>query len=562
MNFNLLLLNNELADMPAPFGFENWLTFWMVIAVSVTNAILMTFAGYKFLQVVQLSSYKMRGYFGWIKDTKGAEWGRLVVLSFLSSAALLITNVLLEDFFQYKIMTYLGLVFYLIFCIVYIVNQYTRPQKTPLKYTQRMTRMVVVYALLVFVLSMVFLNVSFLYIPYFKYGAIGLTPMFIPLLVCLAYYIMLPFETLHNKSFIKKAKKKLNSYENLIKIGITGSYAKTSVKNILASMLSEKYSVCCSPLSYNTPLGLSKTILENLKKDDQIFIAEMGARYVGDISTLCEIVKPNIGIITGIGNQHLLTFGSKENLIKTKSELTHFVESCGGKMFFNGDNEQCRLMAESCISEKVVSLPFEKNPVIYAEDITYDKQGVNFTLVCGNKKLKTTASLLGAHNVSNIILCANVCLSLGLTLEEIEASIRKLVASPHRLALIPSSGSLIVIDDAYNGSVEGSKAALNVLASYAGVTKVVITPGLVELGIEQYESNKELGRLIAKNADYVIINGTTNYESLNDGLIAGGMANEKILRSGSLKQAVTLLQDITKPGDVVLFENDLPDNYN
>ena len=120
MNFNLLLLNNELADMPAPFGFENWLTFWMVIAVSVTNAILMTFAGYKFLQVVQLSSYKMRGYFGWIKDTKGAEWGRLVVLSFLSSAALLITNVLLEDFFQYKIMTYLGLVFYLIFCIVYI----------------------------------------------------------------------------------------------------------------------------------------------------------------------------------------------------------------------------------------------------------------------------------------------------------------------------------------------------------------------------------------------------------------------------------------------------------
>ena len=153
-------------------------------------------------------------------------------------------------------------------------------------------------------------------------------------------------------------------------------------------------------------------------------------------------------------------------------------------------------------------------------------------------------------------------MSLGLTLEEIEASIRKLVASPHRLALVPSSGSLIVIDDAYNGSVEGSKAALNVLASYAGVTKVVITPGLVELGIEQYESNKELGRLIAKNADYVIINGTTNYEALNDGLIAGGMANEKILRSGSLKQAVTLLQDITKPGDVVLFENDLPDNYN
>ena len=142
---NILL--NTFAEVPAPFGFENWLTFWLIFAISATNAILMCFAGYKFLQVVQLSSYRMKGYFGWIKETKGSWWGRLIILSFLSSAALLITNVLLEDFFAYKIMTYLGLVFYLIFCIVYIVNQYSAPQKTPLKYTSRMTRMVVVYAI-------------------------------------------------------------------------------------------------------------------------------------------------------------------------------------------------------------------------------------------------------------------------------------------------------------------------------------------------------------------------------------------------------------------------------
>ena len=172
MNMNLLL-SQQLADMPAPLGFENWLTFWMVIAVSVTNAVLMVFAGYKFLQVVQLSNYKMKGYFGWIKDTKGSWWGRLLMLSFLSSAALLITNVLLEDFFMYKIMTYLGLVFYLIFCIVYIVNQYSAPQKSPLKYTKRMNRLIAVYAVRVVVISMVVLNVSFRYIPYFKYGAIG-----------------------------------------------------------------------------------------------------------------------------------------------------------------------------------------------------------------------------------------------------------------------------------------------------------------------------------------------------------------------------------------------------
>ena len=556
-----ILLNSNLANVPAPLGFDNWITFWLVIAISVTNAILMCFAGYKFLQVVQLSSYRMKGYFGWIKETKGGWWGRLVILSFLSSAALLITNVLLEDFFKYKIMTYLGLIFYLIFCIVYIMNQYSAPQKSPLKYTSRMTRLVVVYAILVFILSMLFLNLSFLYIPYFKYGAIGLTPMFIPLLVCLAYYITYPFETWHNKSFVKKAKKHLENHKNLIKIGITGSYGKTSVKNILATLLSEKYNVCSSPMSYNTPLGLSKTILENLNERDQILIAEMGARFVGDIATLCDLVQPDIGVITGIGNQHLLSFKTKENLIKTKAELRDFVCQNNGKMFFNGDNADCLKMADKCSCEKIVSMPFDKNSLIYATDLEYDKSGVNFTLVYGDKKLKTSARLLGFHNISNIILCANICLALGLTIEEIEKGIQKLVPSAHRLALVPSSGSLIVIDDAYNGSVEGASAALEVLSSYKS-KKVVITPGLVELGKEQYQSNKTLGELMAAKADFVIINGTTNYDALFEGLISGGMAEEKILRAGSLKQAVTQLYDITEPGDVVLFENDLPDNYN
>lgn len=561
MNFNYLLLSQELADMPAPLGFENWLTFWMVIAVSVTNAVLMIFAGYKFLQAVQLSNYKMKGYFSWIKETKGGQWGRLIILSFLSSAALLITNVLLEDLFIYKIMTYIGLIFYLIFCIVYIVNQYSSPQKTPLKYTQRMTRMVIVYGVLIFILSMVFLNVSFLYVPYFKYGAIGLIPMFIPLLVCLAYYITLPFELLHNKSFIKKAKRKLADQKDLIKIGITGSYAKTSVKNILETLLSVKYKVCASPMSYNTPLGLSKTILNNLESSDQIFIAEMGARYVGDINELCEIIKPDFGVITGIGNQHLLTFGNQENLIKTKAELADYVCKNNGKMFFNGDNECCENLFKEYTCDKVLSVPFKNNKTLYAKDLSYNKNGVDFTLVYKNKEYKTSASLLGFHNISNIILCANVCLSLGLTIEDIIKGIEKLLPSPHRLAIIPSSNSLIVIDDAYNGSVEGAKAALEVLSSYE-TKKFVITPGLVELGNDQYKCNKELGILIAEKADCVIINGITNFEALNEGLLEAGMDKEKILRSGSLKQAVIQLSDLTNPGDVVLFENDLPDNYN
>ncbi|MBQ3158144.1 MAG: UDP-N-acetylmuramoyl-tripeptide--D-alanyl-D-alanine ligase, partial [Clostridia bacterium] len=261
------------------------------------------------------------------------------------------------------------------------------------------------------------------------------------------------------------------------------------------------------------------------------------------------------------GNQHLLSFKTKENLIKTKGELSDYINKTNGKMFFNGDNLDTKTMADAYQNEKVISMAFEKNNTIYATDLEYDMAGVNFTLVCGETKIKTTARLLGFHNISNIVLCANVCLSLGLTIEEIERGIQKLVPSAHRLALVPSSEALIVIDDAYNGSVEGASAALEVLASYK-TKKIVITPGLVELGKEQYSSNKQLGLLIAKKADYVIINGTTNFEALEEGLKEGGMAEEKILRAGSLKQAVTQLYGITEPGDVVLFENDLPDNYN
>lgn len=563
MNFSQLLLENSsnLADMPAPFGFDTWLTFWLVMAIAVTNAILMAFVGYKFLHVLQLSSYKMKGYFKWIKDNKGNEWGRLVVLSFLSCAALLITNVLLEDFFVYKIMTYLGLVFYLIFCIVYIVNQYSVKQKVPLRYTKRMTRLVVVYSALVFVLTVVILNISFLYIPYFKHGAVGLIPMFVPLLVCLAYYITLPFEILHNKKFVKKATAKLDADKNLIKIGITGSYAKTSVKNILSTMLSVKYKVLQTPQSFNTPLGISKTVLENSLESYQIFIAEMGARYVGDIKELCNIVKPNIGIITGLGNQHLLTFGSEDALLNTKGELADYISQTNGKMFFNGDCGKCNVLFDKCTAEKELCTSFDSSKNLYARKISYDNRGVSFEIVYNGKTYKTHAGLLGRHNVSNIILCVSVCLSLGLTIEEILKGIEILVPSPHRMALVPSNGSLVIIDDAYNGSVEGSKAALEVLANYDG-TKVVITPGLVELGKEQVESNKQLGKMIAETADFVIINGTTNYESLLAGLKEANMPEDRILRAGSLGQATSLLSEITKPGDVVLFENDLPDNYN
>ena len=553
------LLLQTFESVPAPLGFDTWLTFWLILVISLLNGVLMLFVGYKFLQVLQLSGYKTKDYWTWIKSTKCRYWGRLVILSFLSSAALLVTNVLLEQLFTYKILTYLGLVFYFLFCFLFITNMYNAPQKTPLKYTSRMTRLCVLLAVIVALFTFELMTASSLYIPYFEYGAVGLTPLLLPLLILLAHWILSPFESANSNSYVKKAKKIIDERKDLKVIGITGSFGKTSVKNILATMLSEKYNVCATPFSYNTPLGLSKTILNNLTSDDEVLIAEMGAKHVGDIKYLVDMVKPSIGIITGIGNQHLATFGNNENLKNTKFELVeNFTDS--ERAYFNLDSEPNFELFERATCVKRGTTIREEFGDAYVSNLVTHERGSSFDLTICGETVHADTSLLGRHNISNILLCAVVAYDMGVTIGQLQVAISKLVPSAHRLAIVPSQNSLVVIDDAYNGSVEGARAALQTIKDFKA-KKIVITPGLVELGSEEFNSNFTFGKEMASVCDYVIINGIVNYEAISAGLEFGGFKKENILRSGSLKQAIEVLGTIADPGDVVLFENDLPDNY-
>jgi len=565
MNFLLTTLvanSDELSNVPAPLGFDTWTTFWMVIFVCLLNAGLMTLVSYKFFQSLQLSGYRVHGYFTWMKENKFSDWGKLIILSFLSTAALLITNVLLEEFIIYKIMTYIGLIFYLLFTLVYIRNVFTLSKKSPLKYTKRMIRLLAVFGVIVAVITYFLLRLSVFNIPYISHGIIGLTPMLVPLIVLLSFFITWPFETLHNKKFIKWARAKLESdeYKNLIKIGVTGSYGKTSVKNILNTILSEKYKVHSSPYSYNTPLGLSKTILEDLKPNTEVFIAEMGARYLGDIKELSLMIEPSIGIITGIGNQHLGTFVTHENLVNTKFELADYVWENDGYMFLSSDSEKLASALENRKTKGKYGLSGITAGDVTAKNIVFDANGSKFTLCYVDGEIDCETMLFGSHNISNIVLASSVALHLGLSLDQIKVAIGKLTPTAHRLALVPSSSSLTVIDDAYNGSVEGVKAGLDVLKMFKG-KKFVVTPGLVELGSEQFNSNFEFGRQMADVVDYCIITGITNFEAISSGLEFGGFDSDHILRAGSVSQAVELLNALGKAGDVVLFENDLPDNY-
>lgn len=531
----------------------------VLVAIAVLTTVLMVFVGYKLLQMLQLTGYKLSGYFMWFKETKCSYISRLFMLTFLSLASMLMTNVLLVDFFVVKILEYVGIIFFFLFSSLFITNLFTAKQKTPLKYTKRMTRFVAVYSILVFAVTLVILFVGFLYVPYLSYGLVSVVPLLLPLIVIISYYITYPVEKIISNSYIKKAKKKISSRKSLVVIGITGSFGKTTVKNILGTMLSEKYKVCATPSSFNTPLGLAKTILSNLNDDDEIFIAEMGARQKNDIAELCEMVSPTIGVITGIGNQHLLTFGSEENIIKTKGELAEYVTKNNGKLFINVDSKNANILAKDYKNAEKVSF-YKQNGLIFNE-IETSKDGSKFNITYNNKTISVNTILLGEHNLSNIYLATTVALSMGLSLDEIAVAIKKLVSIPHRLEIIKSSSTYTIIDDAYNCSVEGSSASLDVLSKFEG-KKFVITPGIVELGKEQFNSNFEFGRKLAGVADMVIIDSSINYDAISSGLIFAKFDEEKIIQTANLSQAVQMLGLYASPNDVVLFENDLPDNYN
>ena len=547
---NCFLLSNS--------GFAGKVDFTMFTVIAILSTVLMVFVGYKLLQILQLTGYKIKGYFMWFKETKYSYMSRLFMLSFLNIASMLMTNVLLADFFIDKIFSYVSIIFYILFCSLFITNLFSAKQKTPLKYTKRISRLLVVFIVLVAALTWGIQYVGFRFIPYLSFGLIGIIPILLPFVVLLAYYITWPIEKIISNSYLKKAKKKLKKNENLTVIGITGSYGKTSVKNILGTILSEKFKVCVTPASYNTPLGLSKTILSKLKPDDEIFLAEMGAKQRNDIMELCNMVSPKIGIITGIGNQHLLTFGSEENIVKTKGELAEFITKNNGKIYVCTDNEKTKQLIKNY--PNAIESSMSKKEGLFVCDVKNTTEGLEFDLCFKEKKAHCKTILLGKHNVSNILLASKIALDLGLSLDEIANGISKLKTIPHRLEILKTQSPYTIIDNAYNSSVEGSSASLNVLSCFEG-NKFVITPGLVELGSEQFNSNFEFGKNMAKVADYVLIDSPINYDAISSGLVFGGFDEKKIIQVANLNLAVEMLSKLAKKGDVVLFENDLPDNY-
>jgi UDP-N-acetylmuramoyl-tripeptide--D-alanyl-D-alanine ligase len=309
-------------------------------------------------------------------------------------------------------------------------------------------------------------------------------------------------------------------------------------------------------------MGLSKVINNDLSDEHEVFVAEMGAKNIGEIREVAQLAQPRIGILTSIGPVHIETFKNIDNIMKTKYELIEELPT-DGVAVFNYDNEYIRKLADKTFKEKMLyGLENVEELDMYAEDIVVNEEGSEFTLKDreGNS-IRCRTRLLGKHNIYNLLAGACASKVLGLSFEEISKGIEKVEPVEHRLNLIESANGVIIIDDAFNSNPVGTKAALDVLSQFREGRKIIVTPGMIELGEMEESANHEFGVNIGKVCDYVILVGEQRTKPIYEGLMDTSFNPSNIFVVNNLQEATEVIGKITKEKDVVLFENDLPDNY-
>lgn len=395
------------------------------------------------------------------------------------------------------------------------------------------------------------------------WNLVVLTPLFLPaapFILLLANVVNRPVERAVRRYYINDAKKIIKARgKTLTVIGITGSYGKTSTKFFLAKLLSQKYNVLMTPASYNTTMGVVKVVREMLKPSHEIFICEMGARRAGEIGEICDIVLPDHGIITSIGPQHLETFKSIETIIRTKFELADAVGD-RGVMVLNGDN---RYIYERRYNVNYNYYGVENGKSGYlASDVAASVDGSAFSLrFPDGETLSLRSRLIGRHNVLNILAAAAMADKLGVERKSIARAVQMLEPVPHRLELV-DGGDIVIIDDAFNSNPAGAKSALEALAVFDGV-RILVTPGMVELGESQGILNREFGAKAAEVCQYIYIVGKVNYDSIYRGAaLAGFDVGARVIAVDRPEQAVAAVRALaTDKKKYVLLENDLPDNF-
>ena len=548
------------------------LVLWCIYAAVTLSAII--FSGLREFHMLQLNGYKTPEHSWWMKKNI-KRYIPLIIFLVIQLMLLPLERVLIWDAEKHVLNS--GRL-RLAYCItgflaaanigIAAANKPGKKFKKPLVYTARVKRMLVTFFILI---ALIFTGAFFCadrvefdgawrftnVLPFvFTGAALYLTPILVPL----SNLINKPVEKAVQNWYINDAKKKLADMPSLHKVGITGSYGKTSMKFYLSELLSSQYETLKTPESFNTPMGVTITVRRDLRPTHQYFICEMGARRVHEIKELCGIADPHDGIITSVGPQHLETFRSIENVVNTKFELADHVQAKGGRIYLNGDNDLIRAKA-----------PQYKNAVLYglqegndyrATEITVSDRGTEFTVNApSGESCRYSMKLLGEHNVQNVLGAIAYAHGTGISLEKLVLPVKRIAAVPHRLQLLDKGNGLTFIDDAYNSNPSGCRAALNVLGLF-DACRILVTPGMVELGEKQEELNYEFGQEASKACDYIVLVGKNQTVPIYNGIKDSGYNMEQVFVADNLNEALAKVQAYqTAKKKIVLLENDLPDNY-
>ncbi|MGN1352831.1 MAG: Mur ligase family protein [Bacilli bacterium] len=495
-------------------------------------------------------------YLKWIKRNKEKCFNVIDFLPFLFIIFLFLN----KDSFTMEMVYICATFLYVIGIYEEYKKNLSKQNKIKFNITKRIKRLYITEFIIIGLL------ITFLIISNFS----GIFLLLINLTIALNYYFLYlvklintPVEKLVYNYYFRKAKTKLSDMNRLKVIGITGSYGKTSSKNILNHVLSSKYITRPTPKNLNTPYGLMITINNYLDRFDEVLIAEMGAYVNGEIKEICDFVSPKYGIITVIGEAHLETFKTRDNICQTKFELIESLPEDGACVLNLDDPYQVNYVNNSLKNKvKILWIGINNSEALFnAINIKCDRKGTNFDIVYLDNKYHVETKLLGLHNVYNILASFALGVELKVPIQDMLVKIKSLAPIEHRLE-IKKLNNITMIDDAYNSNPIGAKNALDVLDMMKGL-KVVVTPGMVELGKKEDALNYEFGKQISLVADKVILVGEEKTKAIKKGLLDSNYNEENILILNRVVDAYKELEKLVGEKEVfALFENDLPDIYN
>ena len=495
------------------------------------------------VQMFQQNSYRVERYNRWLKQT--GEWhSRMNIAALLAALCFVFTS------------HAVALAIFGVWMLVIAASEISIKYKIPIAYTMRVKRLFITRLLFTFAV------VALVHIYAVELTLVAMMLLTLDYWTIVANLINRPLEAAITRWYYNDAKRILRSMPHLKIIGITGSFGKTSTKNFLYRVLSEKYNVLMTPGNFNTTLGVVRTVREHLKPHHEVFIVEMGAKQRGDIKEICDLVCPQMGIVTSVGEMHLETFGSVESVARTKFELIEALPE-GGFGVVNVDSEAaCSYLKTS--GTKAATYGIDNLDAEYrAVNIKYLPNETQFDVRRGELVNEGFAThILGRGNILNILGALAIAERLGVNVESQRRAVRQIEQIEHRLSM-RRNGGVVILDDAYNSNPTGARMALEVLSGFVTTGKrYVVTPGFVEMGAKQFDNNKQFGEDIAlARPDRVFVVNEVNRKAITEGLICGGYPEAQISCVASFNEAMAELQPQLKAGDVVLYENDLPDSF-